>query len=389
MWQDDFQMNDILFRNGSTVAGQVAEHLRGLIRAGALQRGDALPTYRAVARERGVAYLTVKSAFDQLVAEGLVARHRRRGCSVAHDPARQSRTLRKVGLVFSPFGNAPTLFDVDYAAALVLGIMAECHRLDCGMQMFSLSRTGPFSAGDLLEDGVDGAIYFGIENVEYLQQAARWNLPGVAVDYYSPAVSMDCIACDNDAAARRLTEYLLGLGHRRIGYIGGAALMPTAPAVRAGRRVIDSRSSDAIERREAVLGILREAGALAEDAVSPAGPDESPDLARVVAAWRASRHPATAVITYSDRMAQALIRRFDAEGIGVPRDVSVAAVAGSLLSTSSRHRVTACRFDFRRMGIEAVQVLRARCLRPRRPRSQVHRIPCEFVDGQTSAPPSV
>jgi GntR family transcriptional regulator len=68
---------------------QLADH----IRAGALVPGAALPSVRQLAADTLVSVITVKKAYDELEAAGLVASHQGRGTFVAEGAARASRQV--------------------------------------------------------------------------------------------------------------------------------------------------------------------------------------------------------------------------------------------------------------------------------------------------------
>lgn len=62
---------------------QLREHVLRMIRSGQLEPGGALPAERALADLLGVSRLTVRKAFDSLVAEGVLVRRQGSGTFVA------------------------------------------------------------------------------------------------------------------------------------------------------------------------------------------------------------------------------------------------------------------------------------------------------------------
>ncbi len=71
--------------SGEALHRQLVGGLRGAIAAGRLRPGSALPGSRSLARELGVARITVSTAYDQLVAEGYLDTNARRGTRIATD----------------------------------------------------------------------------------------------------------------------------------------------------------------------------------------------------------------------------------------------------------------------------------------------------------------
>ncbi|MCX7592055.1 MAG: GntR family transcriptional regulator, partial [Kiritimatiellae bacterium] len=169
----------VMFHGRASVLEQVAAYVRALILRDGMRPGDPLPSYREISAQLGVAYLTVKRAMDMLANEGLVVRHRGRGCVLAHDPSTVPRTLKKLGLIFSLSRDSTHPFAVDYTGAVVLGIMTECHRLGFDAQMFSLTPAERISPAVLADNAIDGIIFVGVENEDYLCQAASWRIPVV------------------------------------------------------------------------------------------------------------------------------------------------------------------------------------------------------------------
>jgi DNA-binding GntR family transcriptional regulator len=77
---------------------RLAEDLRAAIREGRYANGKRLPTEAELERHYGVSRQTVRRAFQDLVAEGLVYRVPKRGTFVT-DPPRDGRYVRSVGTI--------------------------------------------------------------------------------------------------------------------------------------------------------------------------------------------------------------------------------------------------------------------------------------------------
>jgi LacI family transcriptional regulator len=114
---------------------------------------------------------------------------------------------------------------VGYLSEFLLGALDESSRT--GAQVM-VERCGDneeagVALGKLLRAGIDGLILPPplCESQALLTEIARAGATAVAV---APGHSTDLMATiriDNEAAAYELTEYLLGLGHRRFGFITG------------------------------------------------------------------------------------------------------------------------------------------------------------------------
>jgi LacI family transcriptional regulator, galactose operon repressor len=73
---------------------------------------------------------------------------------------------------------------------------------------------------------VDGALVLGAVDAKLLLALRHRGLPLVLVDNYLPGVDLAAVTPDYQAAARLGTEHLLGLGQRRIAFLGAAVSYP-------------------------------------------------------------------------------------------------------------------------------------------------------------------
>lgn len=74
----------IISQTSSTpIYQQIQDKIRNLIVAGELGEGDELPSIRALAQDLRVSVITVKRAYDDLVAEGFLTSVQGKGCYVS------------------------------------------------------------------------------------------------------------------------------------------------------------------------------------------------------------------------------------------------------------------------------------------------------------------
>ena len=159
----------------------------------------------------------------------------------------------------------------------------------------------------LVERRVDGVIIaassLGRRHREWLRDPP---LPVVVVNGLPPGIEVPAVASDNHAGGRMAAEHLLGLGHRRLGFL-------MAPP----------RNIDAPDRLAGALAAMAGAG-LGPDALAVATGD-----AGVAGGDRAMRElladapDVTGVFAYNDLMAIGAIRAVRACGRRVPDHVSV------------------------------------------------------------------
>ncbi len=67
---------------------------------------------------------------------------------------------------------------------------------------------------------VDGFITVGNVSEAYVASLLKTDLPVVAVDNTYPSLALDCVKTDDEGGGFKATSYLLGMGHRRVGFLG-------------------------------------------------------------------------------------------------------------------------------------------------------------------------
>jgi LacI family repressor for deo operon, udp, cdd, tsx, nupC, and nupG len=169
---------------------------------------------------------------------------------------------------------------------------------------------------------------------------AQLGLPMVGLCEAIPDTDIPQIEIDNRDAARQMTEYLAGLGHRRIGYVCGPA--------------------------ENVLERERFAGY--RDGLARAGLDYDPalvwpgdwKLATGIAAGEqilAAPERPTAVFCSNDEMAIGLLRVLASAGVRVPEEMSVAGFDDIEYAAMASPALTTIRQPRRELGQQAASAL--------------------------------
>jgi DNA-binding LacI/PurR family transcriptional regulator len=104
--------------------------------------------------------------------------------------------------------------------------------------------------------------------------------------------------------------------------------------------------------------------------------------ADLISRWRSESDRPTVLMVDSDIGAGDLIQELAKQGIRVPDEVSVCAVAGCGVSASGGMSIAQGLCDFRGMGRKAVELLRQRCEQPGEASGPaVYRVGFEWVEG--------
>jgi DNA-binding LacI/PurR family transcriptional regulator len=210
-------------------------------------------------------------------------------------------------------------------------------------------------------DVVRGVIVAGTNTAELLDCLERHGLPysvfGNNLFGEHTTNRCDTVFMDDVGGAREMTQYLIGLGHRRICFVGNAELPWNARSV-AGYRAA-----------------MHEAGL--EPHVAGLHSDERQVGYLSTRALIARREPVTAILASADPTAEGVYRGLRDCGLRVPEDVSVAGIndtEGSLLTPP----LTTVRSFPEEIGRHLAEMVLERVLHPERPRQELL-IPTQLV----------
>jgi LacI family transcriptional regulator len=201
---------------------------------------------------------------------------------------------------------------------------------------------------------------------ESTRRAPREERPGA-----DPADGIVTVAFDNRGGSRRLTEHLLGLGHRRIGYVAGPAERTTTRDRLAGHRIaLGARASELLEDAEefTVYG-----GAYDRSS----GYDGALELLRRVPSM-------TAVRAANDTVALGICAALRDQGLRIPEDISVAGFDDLPFSADASPALTTVRIPLHDAGARAGRLALGQ---ETPPPGGVATVRCELMVRDSTAPP--
>lgn len=310
------------------------------------------PTLASIAEHAGVSVATVSKVVNgrQGMSEATRARVEAAVRELGYRPAARSGGggPRQIHVVFD------TLHSV-YSLRVLDGMVAAAQRLDVDLVTRVLSPASGFGADDATGDEVPLDRAF-VERVaargalgmiavttpidaDVVDACLDAGVALVAVDSPDPlARSAASIGSSHAVGGQQAVEHLIGLGHRRIAFVGGH---PANPGLRAR----------AVGYREA----LRSAGiALDPELVSEEGMGTS---APAVERMLALEDPPTAVFATNDADAFAVIRTLLQAGLRVPEDVSVVGYDDTYSAMLTVPRLTTVHTSMHDIGRAAVDTL--------------------------------
>ena len=262
--------------------------------------------------------------------------------SVARSLAR--RRSNAIGLLIPE--PVARLFNDAYFPPLAEGVAAACHDLDLYMALLTVNEpVDPEARGRLYKriftSGYqDGLIMASSPRSDVVTQmmveyGVTFVLAGRQLDF----PDLPCVDVDNVGGAGIAVDYLVSLGHRRIGTIAGPANMSAGVDRLDGFREAMARHGLPVARGLVVDGDFTEhSGYIAALALAPGEP--------------------TALFVASDMMARGAIRAFHELGLRVPEDISIVSFDGFSLAEDTHPALTTITQPVMECGRRAVVMLK-------------------------------
>lgn len=317
------------------------------------RRSGSAPTISDVARLAGVSPMTVSRVIN---AESNVRPATRDAVNAAiatlnYAPNRAARSLAgagqlRIGLLYNnPSGG--------FLSEMLLGSLDQASRNDVQI-VIEKCEIGDDHELEVAQHMIKGGIH-GIvlppplcETPALLALLEAARVPTVGLATRHSAQGGLAIGIDDREAAATMTRHLMGLGHRRIGFIGGAPNLSASAERLAGYRAALAAARIAEEEALIVPGTFTYRSGL--DAA-----EQLLDLAE----------PPTAIFSSNDDMAAATVAVAHRRGLDVPGDLTVCGFDDTVLSTAIWPELTTIRQPIADMARAAIEGLVATLRRQR------------------------
>ncbi len=206
--------------NDQTPRGRAVSTIRAWLQSGRFVNGQALPAERELAKELGVARVTVRSALAELVGEGLLEGAFRRQHRVAGlaSGGLMRRTVAVLSIEGLPQSASPR-------PGYDLAIQVDASRIleSSGLHVLTLNPQTLLAGGlnHLLNQRPRGVLvtYDVCESKvgqELIRTCTAAGIPVVAYGYSPELRECDVATCDQEAGAYALSHWLIKRGRRRI-----------------------------------------------------------------------------------------------------------------------------------------------------------------------------
>ncbi len=192
---------------------RIKNKIKDSIKNGAIV--DKLPGERVLASELGASYMTVRKAIAELVEEGVLHKASTRGTFV-NNKTRNSKFTGNIGFFLDD--QIQEGISSPYYSLLFKSLEEEVARSGYNMLLFSdFDDLNPLTS----QKKIDGVIICCFPRIEDKIQTIKKYLPIVLLDNIASDKSIPSVTIDNFNSCSHSAEYLISLGHRRIGFISG------------------------------------------------------------------------------------------------------------------------------------------------------------------------
>lgn len=266
-------------------------------------------TIQDVAKQAGVSISTVSRVLNEKddVAPATYARVRHvidemgYASSLAASSMRSRRT-NVIGLIMPDVGAA-------FSLEILKGVNEAIGQLGQALIVYTrgdIRKYGTASQEQKYVKLLNGSITDGVVIVTPLASTYSTTAPIVAIDPNNESADYPAVTANNYQGALKAMNYLLELGHRRIGHIGGR---------------VELQSS--VRRRRAYEDSLIHAGIPLDPALIVEGDYTTPTGYEAAQRLLSLPHPPTAIFAANDQSAMGAMSAVHHAGLRVPQDISV------------------------------------------------------------------
>lgn len=184
------------------------------------------------------------------------------------------------------------------------------------------------------EKKVDGFILLGQIHSNYVEHMMQTGVPIIFLDFYDQHTEIDAVVMDNFFASYELTNYLIEMGHRELGFVGNIY------------------STSSIQDR--YLGFYK---SLLENhlQLNPAFVLSDRDERGLLIDVELPERLPTALVCNCDRVAFRIMAQLRKAGYAVPEDITVVGFDNDIYSTITDPQLTTVEVDVVEMSRVAVQ----------------------------------
>ncbi len=319
---------------------RLIDDIRQWIEEGKLKNEMPLASENQLCESYHLSRKSVRTAIGELVGCGLLHRVAGKGtfvgASTRNPSLRGIATPSHVAIAHSCSTSEENIYKNDaYVSEIVSGIADASAQYGGSLEFLNISSHGSEVILSQLKDrAINGLIWISPSpsDKERLQDLRREKFPQVAVNRDQRDVGeISCVRADNEGGIFKATEYLLRLGHRRIGLLTSS-----------------KEISIYTDRLNGYLRALKECGTpVCDDLVVRLSYTASYDETKRLLG---SAPPPTAIILGAGSFLAGSLAALSDKGLRIPGDISLIVFDDSSLAQSHRPALTVVRQPLREMG---------------------------------------
>jgi LacI family transcriptional regulator len=286
-------------------------------------------------------------------------------------PNRQARSL--AGGKTNTIGVLVPDLSTAYIGEIMHGIDTELALSQLDLMLFTTHRTAAKEASyvaNMVQGMVDGLLVVLPRNpADYTGTLTRRNFPFVLIDHQGNSEPCPAVGATNWQGAYNATEYLIKLGHKRIGFITGSMDLGAA--------------TDRLEGYKSALRVHH----ISEDIqLIYEGTFFQPDGYAGASLLLDIENPPTAIFASNDAMAMGVMDAVRSRGLHIPEDISIIGFDDVPQAALVRPALTTVHQPLEQMGRVATQILLDRIKNPEKEINRIE-LPTELiVRGSTLSP---
>lgn len=297
---------------------------------------DKLPGERVLALELDVSYMTVRKAVAELVEEGILHKDSTKGTFVNHK-SNNSKVTGNIGFFLDK--EIKEGISSPYYSLLFKSLEKEVAIRGYNMLLFSdFDDMNPLKS----QKKIDGVIICCFPRLEDRIQAIKKYLPIVLMDNIASDKSIPSVTIDNFNSCSHSVEYLISLGHQRIGFVSG---------------LLDSDICK--DRQLGYQNALTRMGLPADKELLFKGDYSFESGERAGKYFLSLKQRPTAIMCANDSMAIGAMKVIRESGVRIPDDISIIGFDDIMVASMVFPTLTTNSAPIQGMAAKAVEILLA------------------------------
>ena len=187
---------------------------------------NKIPSEAALSKRFGVSAITVKQAINQLVYQDVLYRLPKKGTFLNKEYSKKEISARGIivrDAVFGMYSGQDGINNL-YFYEILDSLEKELKKYSYSIMLLNLEEG--YSINEVTrrrfeQNHISVFFAFGWLHIEFIKFLTGNNIPVIGIDFHYDNDLINCIILNNENAGYKMTKYLTGLGHKKIGFLGG------------------------------------------------------------------------------------------------------------------------------------------------------------------------